>query len=214
MERLARASASPATTSGRALKQRCRISRTKDTENETAAINGVDTRVNADVAVIDTGIDTASPDLNLFKHVNCVPPSEVGPVECVEDAVGDPVGHGTHVAGTIGAIDNGSGVVGVPPGLRLWSVRALNSEGEGAESWIIAAIDWATAHSSEIEVANMSLGGFYGGGPDPEGAAIEKSVKTGVVYVVAAGNSAIPVESFSPAHVPVAITVSARRQGL
>jgi subtilisin family serine protease len=185
------------------------IERTSDTQNETAAIDGVDTRVNADVAVIDTGIDYTQPDLNVYKRADCVPASQGAPVECIEGAGTDGFGHGTHVAGTIGAIDNGSGVVGVAPGVRLWAVRALNSEGRGQESWILAAMDWVTAHASEIEVANMSLGGGYGGGKDPLTEALETSVNAGVVYVVSAGNEAEDVKYVSPARAPAAITVGA-----
>jgi len=67
-------------------------------------------------------------------------------------------GHGTHVSGTIGALDNGIGVVGVAPGVRLWSVRVLESDGSGYLSWLVAGMDYVALHASEIEVANMSLG--------------------------------------------------------
>ncbi len=49
--------------------------------------------------------------------------------------------HGTHVAGTIGAIDNDFGVVGVAPGARLWAVKVLDQNGSGYSSWIVAGID-------------------------------------------------------------------------
>ena len=200
------------------------VKRTFDTENSVAGIDGVDTRVNADVAVIDTGVDYTHPDLNVYKRVNCVPPSE-DPIkdgsieECVENSGTDGEGHGTHVAGIIGALDNGEGVVGVAPGVRIWSVKVLNSEGAGSLSWIVAGIDYVAAHSSEIEVANMSLGcepclsevmeeaisGYQEGGEHVPGA-----VDKGVVFTVAAGNSNHEVANGdSPAADPDVITVSA-----
>ncbi len=129
---------------------------------------------------------------------------------CMDGTGTDGAGHGTHVAGTIGALDNGEGVVGIAPGVRLWSVRVLNDEGSGDFSWIIAGIDWVTAHASEIEVANMSLGGYYPGGPDPISEAIESSIEAGVVYAVAAGNEGEDAASFTPAKTAGAITVAAQ----
>lgn len=78
---------------------------------------------------------------------------------CADGSGTDDYGHGTHVAGTIGARDNNIGVVGTVPGARLHAVRVLRVDGQGYWSWIIAGIDWVTARASTIEVANMSLGG-------------------------------------------------------
>lgn len=77
--------------------------------------------VGADVAVLDTGIDGSHPDLAVAGGVDCRSGT------CVVAAATDPAGHGTHVAGTIGARQDGSGVVGVAPGVRLWSVRDRKS---------------------------------------------------------------------------------------
>jgi subtilisin family serine protease len=187
------------------------IRRSFATENEVADIDGEDVRVNVDVAVIDTGVDNTHADLNVYKRTNCVPakenPSEANET-CTDNSGTDGSGHGTHVAGTVGAIDNGSGVVGVAPGARISAVRVLNNSGSGALSWIIAGVDWVTAHASEIEVANMSLGcGACPGAAMEE--AIEGSIEAGVVYVVAAGNSAIDAQNTIPASFPDVITVSA-----
>ncbi len=170
-----------------------------------------DARTNVDVAVIDTGIDYTHPDLNVAGRTNCVPAgesdSEWNIEQCVDNAGIDSDGHGTHVAGTVGAIDNGSGVVGVAPGARLWAVRVLGNEGFGWDPWIIAGIDWVAAHASQIEVANMSLGGEGRSAAAAE--AINGAVDAGVVMVVAAGNDAQNALKQSPANVPAAITVSA-----
>jgi subtilisin family serine protease len=127
-------------------------------------------------------------------------------------------GHGTHVAGTIGALDNGIGVVGVAPGARLWAVRVLNNQGSGTWSGIICGIDWATGKRDAngqrtIEVANMSLGGGGAdstcGGSDAMHNAICTSVTAGITYVVAAGNNNANANTFVPATYAEVITVSA-----
>ncbi|HET7485806.1 MAG TPA: S8 family serine peptidase, partial [Solirubrobacterales bacterium] len=166
------------------------ISRAFATANKSADIDEKDdVRVNADVAVIDTGIDYEHPDLNVVERTNCVPPKtfkEPDVEKCVDGTGKDNHYHGTHVAGTIGAIDNGEGVVGTAPGVRLWAVKVLTPESfggaSGSESWIIAGVDWVTAHSEQIEVANMSLGCACQEPALDE--AIETSIEAGVVYVV------------------------------
>jgi subtilisin family serine protease len=178
--------------------------------NPSFQINGVDDlRVDADVAVIDTGIDYTHPDLNVVARTNCVPANEgeTKASSCVDNSGTDGFGHGTHVAGTIGALDNGIGVVGVAPGVRLWAVRALNNYGGGYESWIVAGVDWVTAHASQIEVANMSLG--CGCELPALEKAISASVNAGVVYAVSAGNESENAKYISPAKNPDVITVSA-----
>ena len=180
-----------------------------DTEvNATAAIDGVDERVDVDIAIIDTGIDLDHPDLNVYHYANC---AKGGPFNqnCSDNDTNanDGHGHGTHVAGTAAALDNNIGVVGVAPGARLWAVRVLGSDGSGWNSWVIGGIDYVTAHASEIEVANMSLG--FSGSSAALDTAIANSVAAGVVYTVAAGNDLTDVSNVSPAGHPDVITVSA-----
>jgi subtilisin family serine protease len=159
--------------------------------------------VNVDVAVIDTGIQTNHPDLNVVGGKNCSTGSSYN----------DGNGHGTHVAGTIAAKDDANGVVGVAPGARLWAVRVLNNSGSGTTSSVICGIDWVTANAATIEVANMSLGGSGTnsncGGTDTYHNAICRSVNAGVTYAVAAGNSAADANNFRPATFAEVITVSA-----
>ena len=151
--------------------------------NATANIDGVDDRVDVDVAIIDTGIDLDHPDLNVFRSVDCTK----GP-NCEKGGDGnDGNGHGTHVAGTVAALDNGTGVVGVAPGARLWAVKVLRDDGSGFFSDVIEGIDYVTKNSGSIEVANMSLGGV--GTFNSLRTALQNSVAVGVVHVVAAGNS-------------------------
>ena len=174
----------------------------------TARINGLDERVNVDVAVIDTGVDLDHPDLNVYT---------AGAKNCSTGrSADDGNGHGTHVAGTIGALDNSVGVVGVAPGARIWPVRVLNKSGSGTTSTVVCGIDYVTAHAGQIEVANMSLGGSGADdgncgrtNGDAEHAAICASVAAGVTYAVAAGNSADNAANHVPAAYDEVITVSA-----
>ena len=152
----------------------------------TAKIDGVDERIDVDIAILDSGIDLDHPDLNVVASTKC---SGGGPMnnKCTDGAGDDDNGHGTHVAGIAAAKDNDIGVVGVAPGARLHAVKVLDSRGSGYTSWIIAGIDWVTARAATIEVANMSLGGT--GYTAAYNTAVRNSVSKGVVYMVAAGNS-------------------------
>jgi subtilisin len=184
------------------------IVRSQAVASPTAAIDGADQRVDVDVAVIDTGVDLDHPDLNVHA---------AGAMNCSNGrSADDGNGHGTHVAGTVGAVDDADGVVGVAPGARIWPVRVLNQRGSGSYSDIVCGIDYVTAHADEIEVANMSLGG---GGADDGSCgsasndamhrAICGSVAAGVTYVVAAGNDADDAANHVPAAYDEVITVSA-----
>jgi len=178
--------------------------------NTNLKFNGIDERVDVDVAVLDTGIDLQHPDLNVAGGIDCTLKKGGGPFANYYCGAGnggdDDHYHGTHVAGTIGALDNGMGVVGVAPGARLWAVKVLNSQGSGYTSGIVAGIDWVVGQGN-IEVINMSLGGE--GKSTAYETAINNAVSKGVVVVVAAGNSNADANNYSPAFVPSAITVSA-----
>lgn len=182
------------------------IRRTFAYDNANIGIDGQDDlRVDVDVAIIDTGIDFEHPDLNVVGGVDC---SGGGPFNrsCTGGGDDDHF-HGTHVAGTVAAIDDGVGVVGMAPGARLWAVKVLDSRGSGYVSWIVAGIDWVTANASTIEVANMSLGGS--GFSQAEFDAIQSAVNAGVAFAVAAGNSDADASDFSPAGFDNVLTVSA-----
>ncbi len=185
------------------------INRSNADASPTAKINGADERVDVDVAVIDTGADLTHPDLNIYR---------AGAKNCSIGAVSanDLHGHGTHVSGTVGAIDNGAGVVGMAPGARIWPVKVLTDAGTGLNSDVICGIDYVTANASKIEVANMSLGGAGtddqncgASNDDAMHAAICRSVDAGITYVVAAGNDSEDAKNFTPAAYDEVITVSA-----
>jgi subtilisin len=156
--------------------------------------------VSVPVAVIDTGIQSNHPDLNVVGGINFSSGNT--------SRWNDGNGHGTHVAGTIGALDNGLGVVGVAPGTPLWAVKVLNDQGSGTWSNVISGINWvaANAASKGIKVANMSLGGGYSKAVND---AVTNAVNKGVVFCVAAGNESTDAATTSPASCRDAITVAA-----
>lgn len=172
-----------------------------------------DVWVNADVAVLDSGVEFSHPDLNPTISVKCTPPSESLTLEpnyktCVEGEGIDVHGHGTHVAGTIGAIDNSEGVVGVAPGARITSVQVLNNANKTTQSWFAAGIDWVTEEYKNIEVANASIW-CQCEWPAVE-TALEGAVSRGVVFVTIAGNApGVNAEKISPAKNQYAFTVGA-----
>ncbi len=129
------------------------------------------------VAVIDTGIDSQHQDLS---------PNFAGGVSFVPgESYMDVNGHGTHVAGTIGASHNGSGVVGVAPNCKLYAVKALNRFGQGNYSWIISSIIWCVR--KKMDVINMSLGGT--GHVQAFQNACDYAFQNNVLIVAAAGNA-------------------------
>jgi subtilisin len=179
------------------------INRIDADQNPPAKIDGVDERVDVDVAVLDTGI-TADSDLNVAGGISCL---------AGDTSYADDNGHGTHVAGTIGALDNDSGVVGVAPGARLWAVKVLDADSSGWRSDVICGLDWVAANSGTIDVVNMSLGG--GGsdsscsGDDALHGAICRVVDGGVPVIVSAGNDGMDAANVVPAAYDEVITVSA-----
>ncbi|TME65579.1 MAG: DUF11 domain-containing protein, partial [Chloroflexi bacterium] len=160
------------------------------------------------VAVIDSGIDLSHTDLNAVNGKNCISGGNAR----------DDNGHGTHVAGTIGAKNNGAGVVGVAPGTKLYAVKVVNAQGSGTDAQVICGIDWVTANAATlgIKVANMSLGGpgaddgnCGNTNADALHRAICNSVAAGVTYVVAAGNSSEDFSADVPASYNEVLTVTA-----
>ncbi len=177
-------------------------------------LNG--TSVNVDIAIIDSGIQLNHPDLYVVKGVDCRT-LDRKTRDCKTGGADDN-GHGTHVAGSAAAIDNGIGVVGTAPGARLHAVKVLDRNGSGTTSGVIQGIDWVKRNAATIEVANMSLGGS--GSDDKDGQscststnsyhkAICSAVGAGVTFVVAAGNEKKDAGLSLPAAYDEVITVSA-----
>jgi subtilisin len=183
-----------------------------------SGIDGVDLaeqRVDADIAIIDTGIDRHHPDLNVVGGHNCI--------NADPNAWGDWHGHGTHVAGIAAAIDDSTGVVGIAPGARLWSARVFDRDGDGKLSWYACGVDWVAGQRDPtdpkrplFEVANMSLrtyghddGNCGYTNADPLHTAICRAVASGITVVVAAGNDHSSLSHWVPASYEEVITVSA-----
>jgi hypothetical protein len=150
--------------------------------------------------VIDSGIDLDHPDLNVdVVHSVDFTGSRNGP--------DDENGHGTHVAGTIAAKDNGIGVVGVAAGAKVVAVRVLDRRGSGSYSGVIAGVDYVAELGKDGDVANMSLGG-------PPSKALDDAVfaaSARVKFAIAAGNNGADASNYSPARVdgPNIYTISA-----
>lgn len=142
--------------------------------------------------VIDTGIDLGHEDLNVDvgRSANFVPRGK--------DSPKDGHGHGTHVAGTIAAINNSIDVVGVAANASLVAVRVLDNSGSGAYSWVIAGVDYVAEFAVAGDVANLSLGGPPSDALD---AAVRNAANAGVKFSLAAGNSGADAGNYSPARV-------------
>lgn len=134
------------------------------------------------VAVIDTGIDKNHPDINVAGGVGFADRNPF--VVKATTKWNDDNGHGTHVAGIIGALDNSIGVVGAAPDVSLYAVKVLNKDGSGYVSDIIAGIDWSVREN--MDIASMSLGGP--GYSQAFQDAINVANESGVLIIAAAGN--------------------------
>ncbi|HEX3768360.1 MAG TPA: S8 family serine peptidase [Puia sp.] len=154
------------------------------------------------VWIIDTGVDTDHPDLNVDTVLS----------KCFvsgETSVEDNNGHGTHVAGIIGALNNSIGVVGVAFNTKIIALKALNNDGEGSTSQLIRALNYVGQNAQAGEVVNMSLG------TDTISTALDNAVLTlankGILFAIAAGNSSQKASLSSPGRVnhPNVFTVSA-----
>ncbi len=156
------------------------------------------------VAVVDSGVLGTHEDL-----IGSVLPG----IDYVNGGDGriDPAGHGTHVAGIIAAhVDNGVGIAGAAPGVKILPVRVLDSSGSGSSSNVAAGIIWAADHGARV--INLSLGG----GPSP---GIEQAMQYALgkqSVVVAAGGNGYQTGNtpLYPGAYPEAIAVSAVDQSL
>lgn len=172
-----------------------------------------------EVAIIDTGIDIDHPDLaaNLKWGVAVLN-------GIISNRYSDRNGHGTHVSGTVAALDNDIGVVGVAPGVEIYMIKALNDAGSGSWSDLVIAIDLAVKGPDGVidsdgdgvivgdpdddapEVISMSLGGSSA--PEEVHDVIIAAYNWGITIVAAAGNEGAPNPSY-PAAYPEVIAVGA-----
>ena len=182
-----------------------------DTElNPIAAIDGQPGVVDVDIAILDTGLDFNSNQLNVVDGMKIL--DGVFSPDFMDDN-----GHGTHVAGIAAAVDDTVSVVGVAPGARLWAVKVLDATGFGRVSDVIFGLDWVMARAADIEIANLSFSGV--GYSSTFRAAVANCVGAGIVVVTAAGNDAGDVygadgvlgtaDDIVPAAFPEVATISA-----
>ena len=189
--------------------------------------------IDVDVAVIDTGIGPigsngtpaamdpvapqGKPELNIKGGYNCTDLSHPG-------RWGDDSGHGTHVAGIIGARDNSVGTVGVAPGARLWAVKVFDGP-VGNEADIICGLEWAIAthynDTPDIDVINMSIEGgrlnfdedcnvvLMDAEGDPVQQGICSATALGITVVAAAGNQSMNANLSMPGGFDEVISVGA-----
>lgn len=180
-------------------------SSSQETPYGIARVNGVADYTGSGVAwIVDTGIDLDHEDLNVdgSRGFNAFTTGR--------DA-GDPDdgnGHGSHVAGTVAALNNNVGVIGVAPGATVIPVKVLDSRGSGSYSGVIAGVDHVAANGSNGDVANLSLGGPVSQALDD---AVLAASQNGIKFSLAAGNDSDDANSYSPARVNGAniVTISA-----
>ena len=139
--------------------------------------------------IIDTGIDFDHPDLNVDQTRS---KSFLPNVSSADDENG----HGTHVAGIIGAKNNNVGVLGIAADATLVSLRVLDKDGNGTLSSIIQALSYISTNAKAGDVVNMSVG------EDEVSNALDQQVQSiaakGIFVAIAAGNDAKPADQFSP----------------
>ena len=153
--------------------------------------------------IIDTGIDFEHPDLT----VNA---AQSKSFISGQSSAGDENGHGTHVAGIIGAKNNTIGVLGIASGATLVSLRVLDKDGSGLLSNIVQALAYVNTHASPGDVVNMSVG-------DDEGISttldqqVRNTAARGIFIAIAAGNEKELANKYSPGRTNAAnvFTISA-----
>jgi subtilisin family serine protease len=152
--------------------------------------------------IIDSGIDFTHPDLDV-DTVNS------RSFISTEPSANDENGHGTHVAGIIGALNNSIGVLGVASGAKLVSLKVLDKDGKGTAGGIIEALAYVNENAKAGDVVNISSG------EDTISNLLDEQVKNtaakGIFIAIAAGNEAKPAANYSPARAngPNIYTVSA-----
>jgi subtilisin family serine protease len=158
------------------------------------AVGGAGNGVGKVAWIIDSGIDLDHPDLNVDVANSESFLSGGGPNQSPEDKNG----HGTHVAGTVAAINNTIGVVGVAAGATVVAVRVLDKNGSGTVSGVVGGVNYVSANASSGDVANMSLGG---GASTTLDNAVTSAASNGIKFVLAAGNDGVSATNTSPARV-------------
>jgi subtilisin len=168
--------------------------------------------IDVDVAILDSGIDANHPDLNVLidKQVNFI-----------GDDPSDNCGHGTHIAGIIGAKDNDIGVVGVAPNATIWNIKVMEknfTDPKGScpvdYDAVIKGLKFLLQNADSIDVANLSFSfmciDFCNADQVTEiETLINQIIGRGVVVIVSAANDGVNAIKIVPAMLQMPITVSA-----
>jgi subtilisin family serine protease len=154
---------------------------------------------NVTVAVVDSGVEASHEDLrgSVLHGIDYVTPGGDGRT--------DPNGHGTHVAGIIAAhVNNGLGIAGAAPDVKILPVRVLDKNGGGVASNVAKGVIWAADHHARV--INLSLGGGQAPGIQE---AIQYANRKGAVVLAAGGNNGQDGnDPMYPAAYPEAIAVA------
>lgn len=169
------------------------------------------------VGVMDSGIDCSHPD------ISCAP-GGLSWIDASDEFANDAdprvdnYGHGTHVAGIIGARNNGAGVVGVVPGLPVLPLKVIDGLGSSRTSFMLAALNWAASEGVQrgVRIINISLTLFI----DPSApwfadafaavcAAFARASDAGVVVTASAGNDGASITGRLPASCPSVLATTA-----
>ncbi|KAF8056376.1 thermostable alkaline protease [Scenedesmus sp. PABB004] len=180
-------------------------------------IDGLPTERQVLVGIVDSGIDSRHPDLNYAGGQSFVQASATHPNDTSDPGV-DHYGHGTHVAGIVGALNNGLGTVGIAPGTGLFSLKVLDGDGRGTLSGVLSAVQWAAAQgrSLGIHVLNLSLAAYIDPSSEDYDATrayicgvMQEASDGGIAVVIAAGNYASDLHAYLPANCPCVASVTA-----
>ena len=151
-------------------------------------VGGAGSGVGKTAWILDTGVDLDNPDLNTSKACHTY---------FAGTSPDDGNGHGTHVAGTIAAINNSIDVVGVAAGAYVCSVRVLGNSGSGSWEGVINGVNYVAAHGASGDVANMSLGAA--GSLATLEKAISDAAAKGIRFTLSAGNDGANAANYTPA---------------
>ena len=158
------------------------------------------------VAILDSGVSVHA-DLNRASAVNCTASGSVDDVD----------GHGTAVAGIVGAVDNGSGIVGIAPGVPVHSVRVLDDKLKGTVQTLMCGLDWVAANATQLHIAVVNLSLAYAGADDgncgySNADTVHQAVcalaQRGITVVTGAGNSSKDLSGSSPANYDEVLAVT------
>lgn len=146
-------------------------------QNMIHVVNTLESEEKVKIAILDSGINFNT-DISVVARKNFIPNDERSIL------YEDPSGHGTAVAGIIGALDNDEGITGVNPGVELYSARILDSNLEAPVERVVEAIDWAI--EQDVDIINMSFG--IARNVNELEAAIRRAADAGILLVAAVGD--------------------------